>query len=311
MDRNFDFDALARELARGLSRREALHRLAGGFAGALLATLGLERAGAAAPGGNSACAHWCHSLPPGPDTDHCTSDAAHGQGLCYQCGPAAPAGHPDLCSIAGLGATCCPATAPDCCGGRCTNVLGDSSNCGQCGMACAAGESCLNGQCTGDCPFCASLCPLPHPRCGPLCCPVGADCQIDEGPHGLIYSCSCPADQCGNVCVDLQTDASNCGACGVTCSARESCVNGRCTCTSSAATCPGGGSCCSGLCVNLQVDVGNCGACGHRCAARQSCCNGTCVSLFTNSNCGACGRACPPGSFCVNANGQINCGRPL
>lgn len=143
----FDFDALAQELARGLSRREALHCLAGGLAAVLLATLGLPRIGAADPGGNSACAHWCDNLPPSADTDHCKSDAAHGQGLCFQCGPAAPAGHPDVCSVTGLGVTCCPAPAPNCCNGRCTNVLGDSSNCGRCGSACPAGESCQGGQC--------------------------------------------------------------------------------------------------------------------------------------------------------------------
>jgi hypothetical protein len=40
----FDFDTLARDRAAGLSRREALRRLGGGVAGALLAALGLAPA---------------------------------------------------------------------------------------------------------------------------------------------------------------------------------------------------------------------------------------------------------------------------
>jgi hypothetical protein len=39
----FDFDALAMEVAQGLSRREALRRLGAGLGVTLLAALGLER----------------------------------------------------------------------------------------------------------------------------------------------------------------------------------------------------------------------------------------------------------------------------
>src|SRR5437868_4851311 len=39
----FDFDELAKDLAGGLSRRQALRRLAGGVAGTLLACLGPAR----------------------------------------------------------------------------------------------------------------------------------------------------------------------------------------------------------------------------------------------------------------------------
>jgi hypothetical protein len=35
------------------------------------------------------------------------------------------------------------------CNGVCTNVTTDASNCGTCGHACATGQSCSNGTCTG------------------------------------------------------------------------------------------------------------------------------------------------------------------
>ena len=42
MSERFDFDQLAREVAGGLSRREALRRLGGGLVAGLLSSLGLE-----------------------------------------------------------------------------------------------------------------------------------------------------------------------------------------------------------------------------------------------------------------------------
>src|ERR1700687_2561248 len=36
--------------------------------------------------GNADCAHFCNTLPPGPQRGQCKSDAAHGQGLCPECG---------------------------------------------------------------------------------------------------------------------------------------------------------------------------------------------------------------------------------
>src|SRR3954451_2045143 len=57
----FDFDALAREVAAGLSRREAMRRLGVGLAGAALASLGVSAAAPAAAQTttNSACLQGC------------------------------------------------------------------------------------------------------------------------------------------------------------------------------------------------------------------------------------------------------------
>jgi hypothetical protein len=99
------FDALAKLLSAELSklsRRDALLRLGGGAAGAVLASLGLgcrpdDVVGPMVPtgaasgtrfslgGGNSLCAHFCDNLPPGALRGVCKSEAAHGVGLCIEC----------------------------------------------------------------------------------------------------------------------------------------------------------------------------------------------------------------------------------
>ena len=77
-------EALCKTLAEPVGRRQALRRLGGGLAGALLASIGLGRAASAQGGGNSACAKFCNDVfPPGPQRGKCKSDAARGQGLCY------------------------------------------------------------------------------------------------------------------------------------------------------------------------------------------------------------------------------------
>jgi hypothetical protein len=73
-------------------------------------------------------------------------------------------------------------------------------------------------------------------------------------------------------CVNTQTDRANCGACGMACSAGQSCVAGACAC-------PAGQTLCSGACVDLQTNAGNCGACGMACGAGTSCRMGACSGM--------------------------------
>src|SRR4051812_134223 len=105
--KTFSFDQFTRDVAVGLSRREALRRLGGGLAGTLLSFLGLGKAwGDGNPSrGNDDCAHFCQQLPPGPLRGKCVSDAVEGTGLCYECGPRG--NNAGIC-----GTTCC--ARPDC-----------------------------------------------------------------------------------------------------------------------------------------------------------------------------------------------------
>ena len=123
-------------------------------------------------------------------------------------------------------------------------------------------------------------------------------------------SCHTPSIKCGDKCVDASSDPANCGGCGVTC---------------------GAGQTCCGTCVDLQADKRNCGACRHSCLgpgvadADASCsgavcacaggatateCGGTCVNTTTDrAHCGDCVTACTfPGSQCEG--GACGCFAP-
>ncbi|MFN8663437.1 MAG: hypothetical protein U0075_16220, partial [Thermomicrobiales bacterium] len=155
------------------------------------------------------------------------------------------------------------------------------------------------------------------------------------GPAVTPPQCTAGQTACGNACVDLKTDAANCGTCGTKCKKKGTCVAG--TCSDSAeqgVTCPAGQVNCAGKCVNLNNDQENCGACGTACGA-QDCVNGVCggtcpaerpddcgdcVNTQTDpAHCGGCGVACAAGETCVAGvcgaggpaacqGGQVDCG---
>lgn len=115
--------------------------------------------------------------------------------------------------------------------------------------------------------------------------------------------------------VDLQTDPSDCGACGHSCGGGQVCSGGAC-----ASSCGSGLTECNGSCVNLSSDSSDCGQCGTVCQGGQTCTNGTCACpsgqsfcggacVDTSSNnvdCGSCGNVCVLGETCVS--GKCSCG---
>jgi hypothetical protein len=76
--------------------------------------------------------------------------------------------------------------------GECANLSDSDDHCGSCGNTCGTNETCISGQCEGNC------------------------------GSGETY-CS----QQG-ICTDTDTDDSNCGSCGNTCGSGETCVSGQC-----------------------------------------------------------------------------------
>ncbi|MBI5531166.1 MAG: hypothetical protein HY898_00520 [Deltaproteobacteria bacterium] len=151
-----------------------------------------------------------------------------------------------------------------------------------------------------------------------------ADTTVETAKDSPAESAPCPAGDtlCGVECVDLETDPSNCGGCGVACQASDVCGNGSC-----ATWCPSGTSNCAGKCVATEVDPSNCGGCGKTCKPGELCssgacaltcqqgltdCNGTCVNLSTdNANCGQCGQACPTGEVCSAKSCALTCQQGL
>ncbi len=127
------------------------------------------------------------------------------------------------------------------CEGTCVDTSSNPANCGRCFNACAAGQTCSSGVCTGG------------------------------------TTCGRPLVSCGGACVNTQTDARNCGACGVACATGQTCSSG--VCTGGTVTCAAPLTRCGTACVDTQGDPANCGACGRACAAGQGCSAGACVTL--------------------------------
>jgi|GEM_PF-5963905 len=153
----------------------------------------------------------------------------------------------------------CPISGEKLCNGACADVTSDAKNCGGCGLACPAGQLCVSTVANGTLVTqCAPSCEAGMLMCGADCkqardvrscgscnttCGAGQICCSQPLSGGIgcpdetttltpttPYSCQpckAPWGACGNRCVDLTSDAANCGLCGVQC--EHSCENGKCT----------------------------------------------------------------------------------
>ena len=124
----------------------------------------------------------------------------------------------------------CPGqTAP--CNGACLDLGADPSNCGQCGVACAAEQSCVSGNCV--CPDGGSYCgdagcvdlQTSNENCGAC----GVTCSGGRYCSAGTCQCEAPLVDCGGLCVDVQTSNEHCGACDSPCAEDRSCVEGSCS----------------------------------------------------------------------------------
>jgi hypothetical protein len=160
--------------------------------------------------------------------------------------------------------------------------------------------------------------PTPAPTETPTPEPPTPTPELPPTPTPVV----CPAGttDCGGVCLDLQNDVNNCGACGNVCPEGQpgfvrGCVEGTCFFMRERA-CAEGLASCGGVCVDVLADPANCGLCGnacgsgeicfagvcareHRCGAGLTECADICVDLLADAaNCGACGMACPADEIC-------------
>lgn len=155
-----------------------------------------------------------------------------------------------------------------CCNDDCAEIVSDDLNCGACGVTCAPGQVCSEGECA---------------------CDTGLE--------------NCDGDAENGCEISLLDNNSNCGACGVTCGQGEACVDGACTCgpvvaTDGAIACATDGQVC---CANTCVPEGDprC-ACGNApsCDPGTVCCDNLCTPIDTTTDCGGCGVACAPEQSC-------------
>ncbi len=224
---------------------------------------------------------------------------------CGVCGLACPAGTECLagscfqetdCALAQERLACRLSSVAGgiCCDGSCVDSTSDVSNCGECGVECAAGTTCAPAQ------GCV------EPDGGrtdftfPATCGVQDDlnaCELDGGADGFC---------CGGAC-ELGPSLSTCAACGVGC---PSCFAG----------CPAGTTCVSegnDACVPLGCDGRSNGdVCAYGLVAggyvsnsesRAICCSASCVDPAQDpDNCGLCGATCPSG-ICASSAGLDVC----
>jgi hypothetical protein len=198
------------------------------------------------------------------------------------------------------GWTTCPSSRFPCD----VNVLADPSNCGACGVACAASTgfesfSCAEGRCKMQCNTatdmldcnglvedgCETL-KFSDGNCGTCgnACPTGTHCLFQDSARAVI-ACGCPAGKvdCVGQCDDLSANDSSCGACNNACDGTGGegapqypnmyygCVDstcGRLRCIGSFLNCD---SKIENGCETPNVTDENCGSCGNACPAGQHC----------------------------------------
>jgi hypothetical protein len=223
-----------------------------------------------------------------------------------------------------------PAT---CTGGRIADV-------NSCRCICRPGQELCRDTCYPPCPpgrihdtlhTCDCVCPAPTQPCFNGGCIDPSTCT---GGRLADYSqCECVCDQgqafCNGTCIDVQSNATNCGTCGHSCDEGKLCVEGVCTCapiscavsgqTQNPRTClcecPSGTTACTNGCVNLQNNNSNCGSCGYPCQPGEQCvdwlcqcpildhiqCPAGCFTLGGTDPTAVC-CACPyPGGLCTYA----------
>ena len=126
----------------------------------------------------------------------------------------------------------CPAPLAIC-GGACVDTLHDPMHCGECGIGCGAGLSCVMGSCQVACGASAVACgedcsdlQIDPAHCGSCehACAPGVACVAGA----CVPECADEETLCGESCVDARNDEAHCGGCDVACPMGQPCVYGEC-----------------------------------------------------------------------------------
>ncbi len=183
--------------------------------------------------------------------------------------------------------------ADDDCDGRVDedfDFTSDLLNCGSCGTACSTDGTpalCMDGTCHVSCylgradcdtnPLNGCEADLSSPAtCGTCMTECGGSDRCGSSAGGS-YSCSgdCPmgTTDCSGTCIDLYTDARNCGDCGAACPTGQTCNDGSCV----TASCGGG--------LGWAI-AGTGDRCTATCGLREiQCTSGVCTCTTTGDVC--------------------------
>jgi alpha-tubulin suppressor-like RCC1 family protein len=167
---------------------------------------------------------------------------------CGECAVACT-GTDTICDVPSSKAVCASTCSGTLCGSSCVSTDGDVANCGACGHACPNGSSCQSGLCTctgassQPCGNCGTqtrscndgtwsaftACAEPAGACAPMSsrsCDGNGSQSCSPDCEWAPCTCSTGYSLCGSACVNEQTDAANCGACGKPCAG--TCSGGVC-----------------------------------------------------------------------------------
>ncbi len=99
------------------------------------------------------------------------------------------------------------------CAGSCVSTASNPHHCGACGATCARGDVCIAYHCAA-----------------PATPEQLADRAAIEATRPMRFTrCTNSAEvECGTGCVNLLTNADNCGTCGQICAATATCLSGTC-----------------------------------------------------------------------------------
>ncbi len=98
-------------------------------------------------------------------------------------------------------------------------------------------------------------------------CGVNATCNADGTCTCYPNYTSCPGDDGGSACVQVELDNDNCGGCSLPCPTGTRCLGAECVCELTTCVDRDGGV----TCTDVESDPLNCGSCNSPCAPGQKC----------------------------------------
>jgi alpha-tubulin suppressor-like RCC1 family protein len=123
-------------------------------------------------------------------------------------------------------------------------------------------------------------------------------CTKEQSCMAGVCLCLGGKTECASGCVDLDSDAQNCGACSVRCARGAECTARRCACPAGREECGLDG------CVDVSADPKHCGRCGRSCEEGSSCKAGQCVDV---DECALNLHQCGAHALCVNRAAGYGC----